>query len=122
MWIQTDEHIIDFMAPIYAESFSIAQPGVIIPRKMFQKRREEDKQILAELQAVGDYIVFPDPDLSEQMIDHFLSPSVYTDLLYVADVWFGNRRHLQKPGICVSGSDGIDRYLKLPVTTARSSW
>ena len=38
MWVQTETHIIDFMAPIFRESFAAAQPDIVIPRKMFQKR------------------------------------------------------------------------------------
>jgi hypothetical protein len=108
MWVQTEHHIVDFMAPIYAESFADVQTDLMIPRRMFQKLKADDKQTLDELATVGDYIVFPDPDLSEQLIDSFLSRPVNTDLLQIAEVWFGN--------------DGFIRKLTLPTTIASSTW
>lgn len=122
MWVQTEEHIIDFMAPIYAESFAIAQPDIVIPRKMFQKRIEDDNQNLDDLDAIGDYMVFPDPDLSEELIDRFLNRSANTDLLNVAEAWFGSRRGKQKSKISMGSNDGIVRHLTLPTTIARSTW
>jgi hypothetical protein len=122
MWIQTKEHIIDFMAPIYVESFAIAQPDIVIPRKMFQKHRQDDKQSLEDLQAPGDFIVFPDPELSSELIERFLSRPMYRDLLHIAEVWFGNRRSHQKPTFSMGSNDGIVRHLKLPPTIARGPW
>ncbi|WP_324261628.1 DUF2026 family protein [Altererythrobacter sp. H2] len=122
MWVQTKDHVIDFMAPIYAESFAIAQPDVVLPRKMFQKRLEDDKQSLDDLQATGDYMVFPDPDLSEELIDHFLSRPINTDLLGIAEAWFGSRRGKQRPTISMGSNDGIVRHLTLPPTIARGAW
>ena len=68
MWVQTEEHIVDFMAPIYREAFAVAQPDIEIPRKMFQKRQIDESASLDELSIAGDFIAFPDPDLSEQLI------------------------------------------------------
>jgi Protein of unknown function (DUF2026) len=122
MWVQTEGHIIDFMAPIYAESFAIAQPDIVIPRKMFQKRREDDKQSLDDLVSAGDYMTFPDPDLSAELIARFLSRPANTDLLKVAEAWFGRRRGTQRPTIRMGSNDGIIRNLTLPTTIARSPW
>lgn len=122
MWVQTKDHVIDFMAPIYAEAFVEAGPDVTIPRKMFQKRLEEDGQSLDDIQSVGDFMVFPDPELSEQMVDRFLQRASNTDLLQIADAWFGSRRGRQNPTITMGSSDGIVRQLALPPTIARSPW
>ncbi len=122
MWIQTETHIIDFMAPIYAESFAEAKPDITIPRKMFQKPISEDKQSLDELVTAGDFMVFPDPELSDQLIDHFLGRAVNTDLLGIADTWFGSRRGKQQPTLPIGSNDGIVHQLTLPATIARSPW
>ena len=122
MWVQTDAHIIDFMAPIYAESFAIAQPDIEIPRKMFQRPKEDEKDELDDVGRIGDFITFPDPDLSEMLIDHFLSRPVNTDLLQIAEVWFGNRRAKQRPTLTIGSNDGLVRELALPTTIARGAW
>jgi hypothetical protein len=122
MWVQTEEHIIDFMAPIYAESFAIAQPDILIPRKMLQKHISDDNQSLDDVDDVGKYMCFPDPALSENLIDNFLSRPINTDLLSIAETWFGSRRGKQKPTISMCSNDGIVRHLTLPTTVARSAW
>ena len=53
------------------------------------------------------------------MIDHFL---MNTDLLHVADVWFGNRRSALKPMMSMGSNDGIVQHLTLPPTIARTFW
>jgi len=122
MWVQTGDHIIDFMAPIYQECFAIVDPDIIIPRKMFQKQKKYDSQTLDGLVSAGDYMSFPDPDLTDELINHFLSKPTNTDLLNVADAWSGSRRGKQRPTIRMGSNDGIIRDLALPTTITRGSW
>jgi hypothetical protein len=122
MWVQTESHIIDFMAPLYREAFAVAKPDVDIPRKMFQKLRADDKRTLDDVSAVGDYIVFPDPALTERLIDNFLRRVTNTDLLQVAEAWFGTRRRKQRPTLAMGSNDGIIRHLTLPSTVANGAW
>jgi len=42
MWVQTPSHIIDFMAPVYREAFAQCSGAGTIPRKMMQKRIEDE--------------------------------------------------------------------------------
>lgn len=122
MWVQTETHIIDFMAPIYEEAFAEAGPGVEIPRQMFQKRITDEAASLDDLATPGDFFTLPDPDLSEQLTDRFLSRPTNTDLLQVADAWYGGRRAKQRPSVRMGSNDGIIRQLTLPPTVARGSW
>lgn len=122
MWVQTETHVIDFMAPIYAEAFAIADPDVDIPRRMLQKRLVQDKHNLDDVQRPGDFMVFPDPKLSEELIDRFLGRVANTDLLHVAEAWFGSRRGKQQPRMQIGSNDGIVRNLALPPTIARGAW
>lgn len=122
MWVQTEDYVIDFMAPLYEESFAIAEGGFVIPRKMFQKHRAGCKQELGELQGTGEYLVFPDPELSKQKTDRFFSRPGNADLLQVIDAWFGKRRGRQKPTMTMGINDDTVRHLRLPSTIARSPW
>ncbi|MGN6357449.1 MAG: DUF2026 family protein [Novosphingobium sp.] len=122
MWVQTATHVIDFSAPIYPEAFAEAQPDVAIPRKMLQKQMVDEKQSIAELSAIGEFISFPDPELSEELTDRFLHRPTNTDLLNVADKWFGSRRAKQRPSLAMGSNDGQIVRLALPAIAARGAW
>ena len=122
MWIQTETHVIDFMSPLYQEAFKDVQKDVIIPRRMLQKRLEDEAPSLDELQATGHFYTMPDPDLTERMIDHILARPINTDIIHIADSWFGNKRGKQQPSVTIGSNDGIVRKLRLPYTLARGAW
>ncbi|OJY66547.1 MULTISPECIES: DUF2026 family protein [unclassified Rhizobium] len=42
MWLQTETHMIDFMAPIYREAFSGHPTAAELPRKMMQRPLEDE--------------------------------------------------------------------------------
>jgi hypothetical protein len=122
MWVQTPTHIIDFMAPIYAESFAIADPSTVVPRKMFQRRIEDECRSIDDLRSPGDFITFPDPDLSKSLTDHVLNRAINRDFIEIADHWYGGRRAKQKPTMTIACNDGITRQLSLPNTIACGAW
>ncbi|MEL7707193.1 DUF2026 family protein [Citromicrobium bathyomarinum] len=122
MWVQTDEHVIDFMSPIYQEAFAEAEPKVAIPRRMFQKRFDLEAQNPNDLECLGDFFTFPDPDLSAELGNVFLEQLGNSDLVEIAERWFGSRRRKQRPSIRMAASDGAIVDLKLPSTVATSAW
>lgn len=122
MWVQTETHIIDFMSPIYQEAFQDVQHEVTIPRRMFQKRLDQEAASLDDLTKAGDFYAMPDPDLSDRLIDSILNRPVNTDIIHIADEWFGSRRGRQRPSMTIGRNDGIVRELRLPNTPARGAW
>tara|TARA_R110002124_G_scaffold149702_2_gene315845 strand:- start:416 stop:1021 length:606 start_codon:yes stop_codon:yes gene_type:complete len=122
MWVQTETHIIDFMAPLYQEAFANVQSEIVIPRKMFQKKRARECHRIDDLVQPGDFITFPDPELSENLTDRILSRPINTDIIQIAECWYGGRRTKQKPTMMMGSNDGIVRNLSLPDTTARGAW
>ena len=72
MWVQTEAHVIDFMSPLYRESFEDTQQDVYIPRRMFQKRFSDEASSLDDLSTNGDFYTMPDPDLSERLLERIL--------------------------------------------------
>ncbi len=122
MWVQTETHIIDFMSPLYQEAFQDAQQDVIIPRRMFQKRIADEATNLDALNRPGDFYTMPDSDLSERLIDRILGRPLNTDIIQIAETWFGTRRGRQKPSLTIGSNDGIVRELTLPNTPARGAW
>jgi len=120
MWIQTEAHIIDFMAPIFPEAF--ADRGLTVPRKMLQRPLSTEAASLDALKTPGDFYAMPHPELTDRLLDRFLSRPSSGDLLQVAETWFGNRRKPQVKSLKMGDSAG-DRYtLTLPTTVASGSW
>lgn len=120
MWVQTETHVIDFMAPIFAETF--AERQVTIPRLMFQRPLTSEAPSLASLEKTGDFFTFADAELTDMLLQNFLSRPASGDLVEVANTWFGNRRKPQKKAIQM-GDDAGDTYdLSLPKTSATGAW
>ena len=122
MWVQTETHIFDFMSPLYQEAFQNVQQDVVIPRRMFQKRVADEAANLDALSKPGDFYSMPDPDLSERLIDRILERPLNTDIIQIADTWFGTRRGRQRPSLTIESNNGIVRELTLPNTLARGAW
>lgn len=89
---------------------------------MLQKRLSDEAPDLNQLNKAGDYFTMPDPELSERLIDHVLARPINTDIIHIAETWFGTRRGKQKPSLTIGSNDGLFRDLRLPTTTARGAW
>lgn len=122
MWIQTETHIVDFMAPIYPEAFVALQTATPIPRKMLQLRLVDEAESVSALKQAGDCIACPDPDLTDELVDRFCARPHNEDLVRVADAWFGGRRARQQPGFAMIDNRGVVEQLTLAKTTANGAW
>lgn len=85
MWVQTQQHVIDFMSPIFLES---VQARICIPRRMFQRRQDSESQSIDDLSSHGDFFTLPDPDLSQHFVDAFMDRPGHVDLLLAIDAWY----------------------------------
>lgn len=122
MWVETPTHVLDFTSPIYREVFSVAQPDIVLPRKMVQKPIGEQKATLDEIQAVGDFLVMPDARLTALMIQRFMAKPASTDLIQIATHWFGNRRAKQRGTSQMINDLGEVTTLSLPPVVANGAW
>jgi len=87
-WIQCEEHIIDFMAPIFQESVASAGLAMKVPRKMFQKPLRSMSVSVRDLQREGDYYVEHNVALTQSIFDDFLSKNHTQDLAQICLHWF----------------------------------
>lgn len=122
MWVETKDHIIDFMSPIYREAFEKADPTGVLPRKMFQKRKDQESSDPNVLSEIGAFFTFPDPEMTEEIIDHFCKSATRTDLLQIIDAWFGARSQKQKTAMSMRSDDGGVFRCSLPSTIATGGW
>ncbi|MBN8727001.1 MAG: DUF2026 family protein [Xanthomonadales bacterium] len=93
-WVQTEHHIIDFMAPIFKGSAQGKGYDIAVPRKMFQRLISEEADSIDSLSKPGDYFTLPNPELTEEFIESFFERGPDTDLLCACDGWF--KKHPKK--------------------------
>lgn len=122
MWIQTETHLIDFMAPIFREAFADHGAMVAAPRKMLQRPLTAEASTLDQLAKPGDFIGLPNTDLTEALIDRFVARPANGDLIKVAEAWFGKRTGKQKPTFAMADNYGAKIELRLPATIATGAW
>jgi Protein of unknown function (DUF2026) len=87
-WIQTEHHIIDFMSPIFKESFKDSSMKTPIARKMFQRLLEDESPSINEMSRAGDFYTIPNIDMTENLVDKITSRPTAMDLLNVCDIWY----------------------------------
>ena len=88
MWVQTETHVIDFMAPIFNEAIKgRGYPGTV-PRKMFQRPLSSEAESIDELHAPGNYFTMPNIELTEELVDSLFDQPANVDLLNAVDRWF----------------------------------
>ncbi|MFT4410296.1 DUF2026 family protein [Stenotrophomonas muris] len=88
MWVQTETHVIDFMAPIFNEAVKgRGYPGAL-PRKMFQRPLSAEVESIEQLRTPGDYFTIPNIELTFELIDSLFDRHANVDLLNAVDRWF----------------------------------
>ena len=122
MWLQTETHMIDFMAPIYREAFSEHPGAATLPRKMMQRRLKDEVESPDALKQPGDFRYYPDAELTDQLLDNFLSKPVNADLLQIAIAWYGNHRGKQPASFAMTDEKGRAARLSLADRIATGSW
>ncbi len=122
MWVQTETHIIDFMAPIFPESFAGKMGDAVIPRKMLQRPIASEADALDNLNATGDFIALPSGELTYALLEKFGERPANSDLINVAEAWFGTPKGKQVQTFAMINDLGEVTNLKLPANVAIGSW
>lgn len=122
MWVQTETHIIDFMAPIFPEAFAGMLGDTVIPRKMLQRSIASEANDLDSLNATGDFITLPSRELTHTLLERFGKRPANSDLIHIAETWFGTPKGKQLPTFAMMNDLGEVTNLKLPANVATGSW
>lgn len=88
MWVQTQTHVIDFMAPIFSDSLKGRGFNGTVPRKMFQRPRSAEVEDIGSLQESGDFYTLPNMEMTNEHVQSFMDRPSHMDLLSAADRWF----------------------------------
>lgn len=87
-WIETENHAIDFMAPIFRESMASAGHRFAVPRRMFQRPLSAMATSLDDLGNEGDFALQPDHVLTGRLIDDFFEREERLDWLSACLRWY----------------------------------
>ena len=110
------------MAPLFPVTFAPQLEEEVIPSMMFQRLRSTEAESPRDLSEVGDFITYPNIELTEMLVDRFLQRATTTDLLQVADTWFGSRRGKLQKQLKIHDSSWEVSELTLPETILSGSW
>ena len=87
-WVDCDGFAIDFMAPIFQESFRASGHNATIARRMFQRRLTLMAPNLEELTHEGAFLLRPDAEHTKSVIGDFSTKHANTDLANICLYWY----------------------------------
>lgn len=121
MWVQTETHLIDFMAPIFNESIEGKGYSRMVPRRMFQKLLSGESDSIENLRNPGDYFTLPNIELTNEHVQFIIDRPSHLDLVNAANQWF--RKYPKKLGDLSLRNDlGEVHELKLRAPAISGSW
>lgn len=87
-WVQANEWVIDFSAPLFPEMWAQAGQVKHIPRNMLQKRSDALATQVESLRHVGDALLHEEPTLTANFQRHQDQHPMNKDLENIALRWF----------------------------------
>jgi hypothetical protein len=87
-WVETENHIIDFTAPVYREYLEKVGLSQQLPRKMFQRKKADMAASYKDLLCEGDFYVQPNSELTKKSLEKALQSPAVVDLANVCLQWF----------------------------------
>ncbi|QMV75077.1 DUF2026 family protein [Comamonas piscis] len=84
-WVECDGWLIDFMAPIMGVAMREDGYTRAVPRQMLQKRLENAKESIGEIQHAGEFYLQHDRVLTETLLD--FQPAGTFDLIELCKAW-----------------------------------
>ncbi|MCK2120674.1 DUF2026 family protein [Pseudomonas aeruginosa] len=87
-WVETENHIIDFTAPVYRRYLADIGGNIQLPRKMFQKPKSSMASSCDFLVDEGDYYVESNPELTMELMSKGAGSAAVGDLAEACLQWF----------------------------------
>jgi hypothetical protein len=121
-WIEANEHIIDFTAPLFPKMVKSVNPTESCPSKMFQKPLKKMCNSVSELKRTGDFFVGKDMVFSDQTVDHFMSFPVNVDLIKLCCDWYKRPPKKMYKAIKIGNNKGHLNDVHLKQINLVGSW
>lgn len=123
-WVETDSHVIDFMAPIFPEVFPAQDDGqkTIVGRKMLQLPAVESVAEPQILDTSGTFGVFGNEQLTKSMLADFLSIPFNRDFIDIAVKWFKPAPKPISPSVTLANAKGEISTAQLSPQRVADAW
>lgn len=121
-WIECEGTIIDLMAPIFHESIASAGRSEHVVRKAFQKPQSQMSDSPYNLAQEGDFFLFRDPLLTNDLLQSFLSKPGNGDLVNVCEHWYRRPPKPIQPAIQMGSDDGSVTTIRLSNVELEGAW
>lgn len=120
-WIETGDHVIDFMAPLYGDATRTKGYIKDVPSWMLQRPKSTLAGHHYDLKRRGDCHFLANPTLSQYMVQSFLKEPMYRDLLEITTRWYRKPPESMIPIQTVSSTDKV-RLVSLAQMSVTGVW
>jgi hypothetical protein len=116
-WVETDDSIIDFQAPLFADALARQDPSRVLPRRMMQKSLATASAAPIDLTTGGECWHQADRALHMQLLTEFVERQANQDLARIANQWYQPGPGELRDAIEVG--DGRGRVKRVPLSPIR---
>lgn len=121
-WVETENHIIDFTAPVYRRYLADIGSDIKLPRKMFQKPKGSMASSYNCLAVEGDYYVEPNPELTLELMSIGMGNAAVGDLADACLQWFKRPPKKMRSMLPLMGDRGGLTEIKLTGLSVVGAW
>lgn len=87
-WVETETHVVDFMAPIFQDAVNSANREESVPARMFQAGHQEMSTSPASLLREGDHFHMSNPPLAQEIFERWADRDGNLEVLDVFMNWY----------------------------------
>jgi hypothetical protein len=121
-FFQPTSSIIDFTAPLFPQMIKIIDQKASCKSKMFQKPLSDMCVSVSDLEKQGDFFLGKDMVFSDQMVDHFLSRPLHTDLIEICCKWYKRPPRRMQESIGLGNNAGNIKKVTLKQFNILGTW
>lgn len=121
-WIQCDDYIIDFMAPVFRESLKAIGHDENYSRKMFQKSLKTMAPSHNHLYQSGDFYLQPNIDLTRETLQRFFARNDTQDLVNICAHWYKKPPKDIPRQLSMADNYGVTMNMILSELTVVGAW
>jgi hypothetical protein len=121
-WIKTDEYYIDFTSPLYGEVSKAAGSSIVMPSKMFQRKRSDMRNTPDDVKHVGDFYFEENQAVTEYYTEKFNSHPMNQDLIEIANSWYNKPPGETKRQFNIENQRREETKVKLSYASIREVW
>lgn len=117
-----DDHIVDFMSPIFPDVCASSGHSFAAPAKSFQRRIDSMAPSHNHLLREGDFFFASNQQLTDYLHNLFLRGHLQSDLVNVCLHWFSRPPKPIRPAIAVKDETGKAISFKLKDSAVSGAW